>query len=259
MENKGYADAIKEIARLAVAGEEVQSYSAADGKEYLISRGQDGVPVVKELSVEKVFYPETMKVNTLTAFVSYLKNAIKNGEVTQRLYINIKSPTEVYATTEVNKFGKRSMIAMAERYYFKPFNFGNSFDFENFVVALRSQFVRTEGVEKLLECLKTVTSANDVTTEDNGVTQTMTARNGVHLGFVDITPVWELQPHRTFTEVAQPSSLFLFRVRKDGDNTRYTLFETDGNKWAVDAIESINCYLRWNLEEEIKNGQVVVL
>ena len=87
----------------------------------------------------------------------------------------------------------------------------------------------------------------------------MTARNGVHLGAVDITPVWELQPHRTFTEIAQPSSLFLFRVRKDGDNTRYTLFETDGNKWAVDAIESINCYLHWNLKEEIDNGQVVVL
>ena len=259
MENRGYAEAIKEIVKLAVAGEDVQTYSASDGKEYLISRGQDGAPVVKELQVEKIFYPETMRVNTLTALVSYLKNAIQNGEVQQRVYINVVSPTEVYVTTEVNKFGKRSMIAKAERYCFKPFNFGNSFDFESFVVALRSQFVRTEGIEKLLECLKSVTSANDVTTEDNGITQTMTAKNGVHLGAVDITPVWELQPHRTFTEVSQPSSLFLFRVRKDGDNTRYTLFETDGNAWAVTAMDSIKVYLGWNLENEIKNGQIVVL
>ena len=51
MENKGYADAIREIAKLAVAGEEVQSYSAEDGKVYLISRGQDGAPLLKELPV----------------------------------------------------------------------------------------------------------------------------------------------------------------------------------------------------------------
>ena len=124
---------------------------------------------------------------------------------------------------------------------------------------MRSQFVRTEGIEQLLECLKSITSSNDLTNEDNGVSQTVVARNGVSLGAVNITPVWELQPHRTFTEIKQPSSLFLFRIGKRGDDTRYTLYETDGNAWAIDAIASIHNWLCEMLKDEIEAGRVVVL
>lgn len=254
-----YANAIEKIQKLAVAGEKVERYSAPDGKEYLISRGENGGPIVTPLNVEKVFYPDTMEVNTLWAFVTYLKAAIQSGEITARLYINIESPTHVSATTEVNKFGKRSTVAVARRYHFNSFNFGNSFDYESFIVALRSQFIKTEGMEKLLDCLKSITSSNDLTNEDNGVSQTVVARNGVSLGAVNITPVWELQPHRTFTEVKQPSSLFLFRIGKRGDETRYTLHETDGNAWAIDAIVSIHHWLCEELKEEIGSGAVVVL
>lgn len=259
MENKGYADAIKEIAKLAVAGESVDRYSAPDGKEYLITRRADGVPYVSEIEVEKVFYPDTMRLNTLTAFASYIRAAIANEEITQRLYINVESPTKLYATTEVNKFGKRSLIAVAERYRLNTFSFSYNFDFESFVVALRSQFIRTDGLKDLLECLKMVTSENSVTSEDNGITQTVTAKNGVSLNSVNITPVWELKPHRTFTEVEQPSSLFLFRVNKDRESTRYALYETDGNAWAVEAMANVRNWIEAALEEEIKAGKVVVL
>ena len=259
MENKGYAEAIKEIAKLAVAGESVDRYSAPDGKEYLITRGKDGVPNVVEVEVEKAFYPETMRLNTLTAFASYIRAAIANGEVRQRLYINVESPTKLYATTEVNKFGKRSLIAVAERYRFNTFNFSCNFDFESFVVALRSQFIRTEGLQDLLECLKAVTSENSVTSEDNGITQTVTAKSGVSLTSVNITPVWELKPHRTFTEVEQPSSLFLFRVNKDRESTRYALHETDGNAWAVEAMTNVRTWIETALWDEISAGKVIVL
>ena len=254
-----YANAIEKIQRMAIVGERVERYTAADGKEYIISKGADGAAFVQEIHVEKFFHPETMEVNTLMAFVTYLKEAIKSGEVTARMYINIVSPTRVIATTEVNKFGKRSLIAIANRYHFNTFSFGDQYDFEGFVVALRSRFVRTEGIEKLLDCMRSVTSSNDVTSEDNGVSQTLVAKNGVSLGAVSITPVWELQPHRTFTEIKQPASLFLFRIGKRGDETRYALHETDGNAWAIEAIASIHFWLCENLQEEIAKGAVVVL
>ena len=254
-----YANAIEKIQELAVKGEKVERLSTSDGKELLVSRGADGTPNVIDLNVEKVFYPDTMRVNNLFAFISYLKAAIKNGEIVERLYINIESPTRVVAMTEVNKFGKRSTVAVADRYSFRTFNFGYSFDFESFIVALRSQFVKTEGIDGLLLCLKSVTNANEVVSEDNGVSQAVVAKSGVSLGAVPITPVWELKPHRTFTEVEQPSSLFLFRVGKRGDDTQYTLHETDGNAWAIEAISNIHAFLCEGLEEEIVTGKVIVL
>ena len=254
-----YANAIEKIQELAVKGEKVERISTSDGKELLISRGPDGVPNAIDLCVEKVFYPDTMKVNNLNSFVTYLKAAIANGEIKDRLYINIETPTRVIATTEVNQFGKRSTMAVADRYSFRTFNFGYSFDFESFIVALRSQFVRTEGVDGLLSCLKSVTNANEVISEDNGVSQAIVAKSGVSLGAVPITPVWELKPHRTFTEVEQPSSLFLFRVGKRGDDTQYALHETDGNAWAIEAISNIHNFLCEMLIEEVDKNKVIVL
>ena len=254
-----YENAIEKIRKMAVAGAEVEPYTTPDGKTFLISRNAEGGIEVEELEIEKVFHPAVMCVNTLTAFVNYIKAGIYNKEITDPLYINIKSPLEVFATTPVNKFGERSTIVRADRYRFNPFSFGQAHDFESFVVALRSKFAVSDGVKELLECLKSVTNENSVSTEDNGVTQVVTAKNGLHLNAaVQISPIWELRPHRTFTEIDQPESLFLLRMTQ-GENTRYTLYETDGNAWAIEAMQSIAFWLSWKLEDEIKDKKIFIL
>ena len=254
-----YENAIEKIRKMAVAGAEVERCTFADGKTYLIARDNDGQIQVEQLHVDEVFYPATMRVNTLTAFVNYIKAAIFNKEISEPLYINIDSPLHVSATTPVNKYGKRSMVVTAERYHFSPFNFGQAHDFENFVVALRSKFAASDGVKELLECLKSVTNENRVSTEDNGVTQVVMAKNGLHLNAaVQISPIWALKPHRTFTEIDQPESLFLLRM-KQGEDTHYTLYETDGNAWAIEAMQSIAYYLQWKFEDEIKDKKIFIL
>lgn len=259
-ENNVYENAIEKIRKMAVEGMKVEPYETDDGQTFLFARNPDGSIEVKALAVNKVFKPDTMQVNTLTAFVNYIKAGIENGEIRDRLYINITSPTEVYAVTPVNEFGDRVTIVYARRYSFEPFNFGYKQDFENFVVALRSKFAPSDGVQGLLECLKKVTKNNDVSTEDNGVTQVVTAKNGLHLDAgVQIQPIWALKPHRTFTEIEQPESLFLLRMTQSGDSTQYALHETDGRAWAVTAMHSIGEWLRERLNEEIESGDVFVL
>ena len=259
-ENNAYANAIEKIKQMAIDGVEVKPYKTPDGKYFVFSKGEDGKIEAQCLDVEARFAPDTMFVNTLTAFVNYLKAAIKNREIVSTLYINIISPTKVCAYSPLTKFGERDTVATADRYNFTPFNFGCKYDFESFVVALRSKFSESDGTKALLECLRKVTSSNEVGTEDNGITQVVTAKNGLHLNAgVQVTPIWALKPHRTFTEIEQPESLFLLRMTQSGDSTQYALHETDGNAWAVSAMNSIGDWLRAKLAEEIKEGKIFVL
>ena len=72
IETGNLAEAIKEIAEMANRGREVETCTASDGKTYLFKSDKEGNPSFMELPVDKVFKPETMKVNTLTSFVNYI-------------------------------------------------------------------------------------------------------------------------------------------------------------------------------------------
>ena len=259
IETGNLAEAIKEIAEMANRGREVDTFTASDGKTYLFKSDKEGNPSYMELPVDKVFKPETMKVNTLTSFVNYIKAGISLEEIKEALYINITSPTRAVAQTAVNKYGERFTIAVAERYDFCGFRFGISYDYESFIVAVRSKFEATDELKSLLGVLKSVTKSNEISSEDNGITQIVTAKNGVALGSLSVNPVWSLKPYRTFTEVEQPSSLFLLRLSSRSEATDYTLHETDGGAWAVEAMREIGKYLFNAFEEEIAAGKIFVL
>ena len=61
-----------------------------------------------------------------------------------------------------------------------------------------------------------MTDEKSVSTNDNGVTQTVEARQGVALNaLAQVKPRVLLRPFRTFLEVEQPESEFLLRVDPD--------------------------------------------
>ena len=57
-----------------------------------------------------------------------------------------------------------------------------------------------------------------------------------------------LKPYRTFIEVQQPESAFIFRMQ---DGPRAALFEADGGAWRIEAMENIRAYLAKELKEEL--------
>ena len=127
------------------------------------------------------------------------------------------------------------------------------------MVALRSKFVPTPEQTALLESLKRITNSNEVKTEDNGVTQVVTAKSGATLGSVKVQPVWCLRPYRTFTEIDQPDSLFLLRLHSNGGETTYSLYETDGGAWAVTAMNLVREYLRSQFSDAVYADKIYVL
>lgn len=130
-------------------------------------------------------------------------------------------------------------------------------DRETALIELRSLFIPGEGTAYLLDLLSRMTDENSVSTQDNGVTQTVEARQGIALKErVEIRPRVVLQPFRTFLEVDQPESEFLLRVDAEKG---IGLFEADGGVWKLEAKKNIAAYFAKNLSDLIEAGQVVIM
>lgn len=125
------------------------------------------------------------------------------------------------------------------------------------LIELRSLFIPNEGTAYLLDLLSKMTDENKVSTNDNGVTQTVEARQGVALNaMVEVKPRVMLRPFRTFLEVEQPESEFLLRVDA---NEGIGFFEADGGIWKLEAKKNIADYFNTNLTDLIEAGKVVIM
>ena len=117
------------------------------------------------------------------------------------------------------------------------------------LIELRSLCIPNEGTAYLLDLLSRMTNENSVSTNDNGVTQTVEARQGVALNaVVEIKPRVMLRPFRTFLEVEQPESEFLLRVDPDEG---IGFFEADGGIWKLEAKKNIADYFLKNMGDLI--------
>ena len=125
------------------------------------------------------------------------------------------------------------------------------------LIELRSLFIPNEGTAYLLDLLSKMTDENKVSTNDNGVTQTVEARQGVALNaMVEVKPRVMLRPFRTFLEVEQPESEFLLRVDADEG---IGFFEADRGIWKLEAKRNIADYFNTNLTDLIEAGKVVIM
>lgn len=205
---------------------------------------------------EEIDRPETLTLHSLDALVKLVKSEA-TLTTNPNLYITVPSPLSVRC------FG--SFLADT-RYYRQTYyeakatdvpGFSDGFrEHENAIIELRSRFFPNEGTAYLLDLLSRVSKDSGVSTSDNGVSQTVEARTGVSLkSLVQVNPIVALRPYRTFQEVEQPESDFLLRLDSDG---RIGLFEADGGMWKLKARQSIAAFLCKQLEEEIKDGSVIV-
>ncbi len=78
---------------------------------------------------------------------------------------------------------------------------------------------------------------------DDGVTQKATIKQGIASKTEAIVPnPVKLRPYRTFIEVEQPVSEFIFRM-KDNQGIHCALFEADGGAWKNAAMKNVKDYL----------------
>jgi hypothetical protein len=195
-----------------------------------------------------------IKFSDLSSIVAIVKREINRFDCP--LYINIESEkcVSVISSLDAEKEREQPYSAVAEG---NRFDFGRGYDYEKFVIAIRSLFVQTTESANLLQLLKKVASVESVEVEDDGITQQVVAKQGALLASnVKVSPIYKLAPFRTFIEVKQPESEFLFRI---SDKTVFALYEADGGAWKIKAKENIRVFFEKAFADEIAAEKVVIL
>ncbi len=207
--------------------------------------------------IEKEYpVPREIAVNTLESLADIIKVELEKAY--KPLFINVNSPVrvDVFSTYHHEENCRRDYLYCAGA-ELPQIKLNDYLDHENFMIALRSKFVENDDVLYLLNILGKISDENSVSSEDNGITQTVRIMKGVALVKDEIVrPKVKLAPFRTFLEVEQPESEFLLRLQEGG---RIGLFEADGGVWKLDAKERVKDLLQELLREEIAAGKVVVI
>lgn len=155
---------------------------------------------------------------------------------------------------ESDEEGRRQLLISASPVEFEQFKFGQWLDQESFVIAVAAKFAPTVDKDYVLKLASTLTDEDVMTSEDNGFNQKATVKAGVKVAEnVTIKPQVDLAPFRTFPELGQPISSFVFRCRKSPLGPQLMLIEADGGKWKIDAISMIET----KLKEIVKDIDIV--
>lgn len=203
---------------------------------------------------------QPLAVNTLTAIRDYIvTGADENAQDTDRRFIiHIADPKNVRLGLELNSDKAREWLLTACTEP-KTFPFGRWMDVEAFIVAMQQYFVPGDNVNALIKAVSSVTDSNSVQQTDDGISQTATARKGVSLEQKIVLPnPVVLAPYRTFMEIMQPESPFVFRMRGGEGGVTATLFDADGSAWQADAIESIKTYFDKEIPQELKDDVIII-
>lgn len=212
----------------------------------------------KDLS--PIFAPKQSAVETksLLSVVDYIKaNVDKCISGEERVVIHIKDYQSVYVMSEAlidSKEREQFIHAKAE---VPAFSFGNFYDAEAFNILMQSVFIQNEDAEILLKVVGNLKDSSVKTMGDDGVSQSVTMKVGVStVADVKVPNPVSLMPYRTFLEVDQPESKFIFRMREGG---KCALFEADGGAWKNNAARKIKEYFEFELSAQIDAGNVIIL
>ena len=137
------------------------------------------------------------------------------------------------------------------------FQFEKFYDTESFNIKMQSIFLDTDDKEAILKTVGNLKEDAVKTISDDGISQAVTVKTGIAAaGEAKVPNPVELKPYRTFTEVEQPSSPFVFRMKEGG---YCGLYEADGGAWKRIAIGNIKAHLELKLAEEMEVGNIVIL
>lgn len=225
--------------------------------KYIIEMSQPEIKVIdgqtySDKSLHRINHnPKAVPIemNTLTSLVDYIKADI--DEMQGEMIIHVESPTKVSMYSELD--GDRVREEVVRVYAQVPeFRFNRFIDHEEFCINVQSKFIDDITTDRalLLKFAGTVEAGTVSQYGDDGVTQKATVKTGIASKDDAIVPSpATLRPFRTFVEVEQPESQFIFRMQQDKyDGIQCALFEADGGAWKHQAMDNIKEYLQKELD-----------
>jgi hypothetical protein len=232
-----------------------------------------------------------LEVTSLQAVAEYIKECLssENLKVTavdrnltyygpDHFILHIQSPTNVRLLSFLNEDRNREELIHA-RALISSFKFDQWYDQERFMIETQANFVQVDpdpetedmildpedsaqapnDINLLLKFAGNVKKTGEQAYSDNGTMQTATMQTGVAAKEEVIVPnPLTLIPYRTFQEVEQPSSRFIFRIN---DNLQMKLISADNGMWMNEAVLNIKRFFAKEFEqlpEELRNKVVII-
>ena len=192
--------------------------------------------------------PNVLTVNTLTGFCDYINSKI---DTLEGAFIHVENYNTVSLRSAL--FGdqlqrKEWLCATTDKILNDGFRFGSFMSIPDFIIQVQSYFSDTEDIQKILTLVSNIKAEQGQSYADNGFAQSVTAKRSTGSSMVDQTAVPNpvtLKPYRTFLEIDQPESSFVFRLSSggEGEPPKCALFEASGGAWKLDAIQKIRVWI----------------
>lgn len=238
------ASYVKEMERMANEGRIIEK----DGKTF------------SSLRMAPVFYqprPEPIVVRTLTGLRDYISRNPDKLDLANIL-IHVRSHAEVAVQSRNCGEDMKRDTYLVAKYDGEVFRFGEWMDTEKFTIAVNALFMPGEGRDNLLQYISKLKIEDETNLVDDGISQTAQARVGIKGSLTEAVKApsrVELQPYRTFAEVYQPDSEFVFRMRRSNGGVDLALFEAEGGAWKSKAMAGIAAWI----DEKSAQGGLTIL
>lgn len=195
--------------------------------------------------------PEPLHVSSLTGLIDYITTNRDKLEYAT-VCAHVSSPALVQLRGVLMHETMQRPVYVNAYVPESTLKFNTFLPSSEFILQLHYGFSDPDGKTdrtRLMEFMGSIREEASKITEDDGVSQSVTISAGIRRS--DETrvpsPVY-LAPYRTFSEVEQPVSAFVMRMK---DGPLCGLWEADGGAWRNEAMQRIKQYLVENLPEEV--------
>lgn len=237
--------------------------------QYINLLKEEGMaPIVQEISghtycnkqlnrYDVVNYANKIQTTTLSSIVEYIKGL--DSELAQEMILHVESPTRVRLFSSLDDERERETLIESNAIV-QEFQFDRSYDQERFIIELQANFEANSELKVLLQVAGNVKAESTANYGDDGVSQKTTIKSGI-ASSTDVivpNPVY-LVPYRTFTEVEQPASNFVFRIGDSRGEASFRLIEAEGGLWKNEAIRNIKNYFNDRLSDYEGDSVITIL
>jgi hypothetical protein len=192
--------------------------------------------------------PPPLDCSTLQGLVDLYNGKLDDGG---DMLVWIESPTRVGLVSRMSDYwGRRREWAVAKHPECQAFPFGRFMDPESFIIQVQASFQRlliddAQDLDYVLKIASSISAEQVQSNEDDGIAQRVATKSGVVLKSEKVLrPIVNLAPWRTFAEIDQVMSRFVFRARIGSDSVNLALFEGDGGRWKLGAVSAIKAWLQ---------------
>lgn len=200
-----------------------------------------------------------LEVNSLSGLVKMIRTSLVEmkgvPEIYTPLIVNIDvNDITVYSSMDGGKERQRLINATPLT---PSLSLDRNLSVEELIILLSTSYIETENTSKFINSISNLRIVEEVEFSDDGIGQTVTAKQGASINKVyEVQPIVKLKPIRSYAEIEQVESKFLFRVNKGGS---VCLREADGGQWKYEAQSRIVEYLEEELSDLIENNKIKVI